>query len=172
MSGLAQKIRLKPFDPKCKKINKDKAKVQTPPAVASDAVKNEEISHQNATENEEVMTPDASKTDYDCEPIIPHREVENLQKNDEFGLGLRIGINGFEKIARLVLISALRSEMNVAVINEPFTSIDNMASALRHDLTCMNQGQKVRIGFDDMPFIHQYKLIHRLRKNLELWMLE
>lgn len=45
----------------------------------------------------------------------------------------KIGINGFEKSARLILREALKSGFNIVAINEPFTPPEFMVYALKYD---------------------------------------
>ncbi|CAH1399619.1 unnamed protein product [Nezara viridula] len=68
--------------------------------------------------------------------IVAHCYATNpCKKNDGSGGEIKMGINGFGRIGRLVLRHAVKSGVKVAAINDPFVNVDYMAYLLKYDST-------------------------------------
>ena len=74
---------------------------------------------------------------------------------------IKIGINGFGRIGRLVLRAALeRSDIEVVAINDPFIEAEYLAYMFKYDSThgnlkcpvLINDDGELEIGYEGTPF--------------------
>lgn len=59
---------------------------------------------------------------------------------------MKLGINGFGRIGRLVFRAALEKGVNVVAVNDPFMDLDYMIYLLRYDTVHGRFGGKVSKG--------------------------
>ena len=77
-------------------------------------------------EGEEVSAPSASK-------VLPPK----------------IGINGFERVGRLVLRAAIEAGLDVKVVNDPFIPVNYMVTNMERHETCISSLGSSRISPTD-----------------------
>jgi len=70
------------------------------------------------------------------EELIPDdvADLDNREKLVTTADAPRVGINGFEKLGRMVLVAALEAGLDVVAVNDPFTPVNFMTYSLKYDL--------------------------------------
>ena len=71
-------------------------------------------------------------------PVIGEGEEDMSAPSASKVLPPKIGINGFERVGRLVLRAAIEAGLDVKVVNDPFIPVNYMVTNMKRHETCIS----------------------------------